>query len=405
MAETATRFRPSPEALLAERRDGGPRQAQDLPRRGPRRRQDLRDARGGRRRAAEGVDVVVARGRDPWPAETAALLRRPRGAAAPARALQGPASSRRWTSTRCSRGARSWPWSTSWPTSNAPGSRHPKRWQDVEELLAAGIDVWTTLNVQHVESLNDVVAQITGVRVRETVPDRILDAAEDRAGRPHARRAARAAARGQGLRARRRPRRALEHFFSQGNLTALRELALRRTAERVDDQMVQYMRAHGLAGPWAGQRAHPGLRHGGAGRRRAGALRQAAGGPAARRPGRRCTSSPPRPTTGEADQDRVAETLRLAERLGGESLVLPGERVADEALAWARGQQRHPDRHRQHAPPRLARPAAASPLPRQLHPRCRQTSRCTVLPEPARPMPATARAGPRRSRRARPYAA
>ena len=134
---------------------------------------------------------------------------------------------------------------------NAPGSRHPKRWQDVEELLDAGIDVLTTLNIQHVESLNDVVASITRIRVRETVPDGLLDRADDievvdlnpddliqrlKDGKVYVATNA---------------ERALKHYFSRGNLTALRELALRRTADRVDDELLGHMRANAIAGPWA----------------------------------------------------------------------------------------------------------------------------------------------------------
>src|SRR6202048_5564332 len=126
---------------------------------------------------------------------------------------------------------------------NAPGSRHPKRYLDVEELIAAGIDVFATLNIQHVESLNDVVAKITRIRVRETVPDSILDQADDievvdltpddliqrlREGKVYVPKQA---------------ERALEHYFSPGNLTALRELALRRTAERVDEQLLTHLTA------------------------------------------------------------------------------------------------------------------------------------------------------------------
>ncbi len=135
---------------------------------------------------------------------------------------------------------------------NAPGSRHPKRYMDVEELLAAGIDVYTTLNVQHVESLNDVVARITRIRVRETVPDSIIDKADDielidlTPDGPDP-----AAARRQGLCAASRPSARIRHYFSPGNLTALRELALRRTAQRVDEQMVRYMRRTRSPGPWA----------------------------------------------------------------------------------------------------------------------------------------------------------
>ncbi len=133
---------------------------------------------------------------------------------------------------------------------NAPGARHPKRHQDVEELLAAGIDVYTTLNIQHLDSLNDIVAQITGVVVRETIPDSVLDEATEirlvdlppaelvqrlREGRVYI--PAQAS-------------RAMEKFFRLGNLTALREIPLRRTAERVDDQMRSYMQTRAIPGPW-----------------------------------------------------------------------------------------------------------------------------------------------------------
>jgi len=138
---------------------------------------------------------------------------------------------------------------------NAPGSRHARRWQDVEELLAAGINVSTTLNVQHLESLNDVVAQITGVQVRETVPDALLDEADEveladlsaedllkrlQEGKVYVPDQA---------------ARAIQEFFRKGNLIALRELALRRTAQRVDAQMRGYMQEHGIKETWpAGER-------------------------------------------------------------------------------------------------------------------------------------------------------
>jgi len=133
---------------------------------------------------------------------------------------------------------------------NVPGSRHAKRHQDVQELLDAGIDVYTTLNVQHLESYNDLVMRITGVEVRETIPDSVLDLATDielidlppddlierlRQGKVYVPEQA---------------RRALENFFSRGNLLALRELALRAAAARVDDDLSNFMRAHGIAGPW-----------------------------------------------------------------------------------------------------------------------------------------------------------
>jgi two-component system, OmpR family, sensor histidine kinase KdpD len=134
--------------------------------------------------------------------------------------------------------------------SNVPGSRHPKRWQDVEELIAAGIDVWTTLNVQHLESLNDVVGGITGVRVQETLPDTFFDRADEvvlvdtpadeliarlKAGKVYgAVQAERAAA----------------NFFRKGNLMALRELALRRTADRVEDDVQAYRVDRSIGRVW-----------------------------------------------------------------------------------------------------------------------------------------------------------
>ncbi|WP_237481137.1 sensor histidine kinase [Lichenibacterium dinghuense] len=221
---------------------------------------------------------------------------------------------------------------------NAPGSRHPKRHQDVEELLAAGIDVYSTLNIQHVESLNDVVAQITRVRVRETVPDSVLDMADDievidiapgdllrrlREGKIY------------------RPEhaaRALNSFFTAGNLTALRELALRRTAQSVDDQLLNHMQAHAIAGPWAaGERVVVCISED---PRCAGLVRYAkrladrlrAPWVALAVEGRRSLQLT------DVERDRVADTLRLADRLGGEAVTVPaaGGRVADDVIAYAR---------------------------------------------------------------------
>ncbi|OVZ82634.1 two-component system sensor histidine kinase KdbD, partial [Yersinia kristensenii] len=134
--------------------------------------------------------------------------------------------------------------------SNAHGSRHPKRWQDVEELLDAGIDVLTTVNVQHLESLNDVVGGVTGIRVRETVPDHMFDEAtevvlvdlppDDLRQRLNE---GKVYIPGQA-------ERAIEHFFRKGNLIALRELALRRTADRVDDQMRAFRDTQGRERVW-----------------------------------------------------------------------------------------------------------------------------------------------------------
>ena len=219
--------------------------------------------------------------------------------------------------------------------SNAPGSRHPKRYLDVEELTAAGIDVFTTLNIQHVESLNDVVAQITRIRVRETVPDSILDHADEievvdltpvdliqrlREGKvyvPH------------------QAERAVRHYFQSGNLTALRELALRRTAQRVDDQLLSHMRAHAIAGPWP------------AGERVLVCVSEAANTPGLIRYARRAADRLHAPWTAiyvetvrttrlsDAERDRIAEYLRLAEQLGASTITIPGRKIADEVVAYA----------------------------------------------------------------------
>ena len=138
---------------------------------------------------------------------------------------------------------------------NAPGSRHPKRWQDVEELLAAGIDVFATLNVQHVESLNDVVAQITRVQVRETVPDGVLDRADAIELVDIAPEELLARLKEGKVYLPEQALRAAQHFFQHGNLLALRELALRRTAQHVDEDVRAYRAEHGVAEAWpAGER-------------------------------------------------------------------------------------------------------------------------------------------------------
>ena len=218
---------------------------------------------------------------------------------------------------------------------NAPGSRHPKRYQDVQELLEAGIDVYSTLNVQHIESLNDVVARITRVVVRETVPDSILDNADDvelvdltpedliqrlKEGKVYVPQQA---------------ERAVRNYFVPGNLTALRELALRRTAQRVDQQMVDYMRAHAIQGPWdAGDRilvcvserkgTQALVRYA---RRMADRLRAAWTALSVETAENRRMS--------EVERDRIAEVLRLAERLGGTAVTMPAASVADGVVDYA----------------------------------------------------------------------
>ncbi len=221
--------------------------------------------------------------------------------------------------------------------SNAPGSRHPKRYLDVEEILSRGIHVYTTVNIQHIESLNDVIAQITGVRVRETVPDSIFDRADAielvdvtpddliqrlKDGKVYLPQQA---------------ERALSHFFSPTNLTALRELALRRTADRVDEQLLAQMQARAIPGPWAaGERILVCVSED---PRSAGLVRYA------KRLSDRlhapfvALSVETRRTVGltEEERDRLADTLRLAHALGGETATIPGgdRRIADDVLAYA----------------------------------------------------------------------
>ena len=133
---------------------------------------------------------------------------------------------------------------------NVPGSKHPKRYQDVLEILDAGTDVVTTLNIQHLESLNDLVASITGVRVRETLPDWVLDQADEVELIDISPYALRQRMKHGNIYPRERIDAALNNFFREGNLTALREMALRRTAEKTETQLEQYMTQHGIKGVW-----------------------------------------------------------------------------------------------------------------------------------------------------------
>ena len=145
---------------------------------------------------------------------------------------------------------------------NAPGSKHLKRYQDVEELLDAGIDVVTTLNIQHLESLNDLVASITGIRVRETLPDRILDSADEVELIDISPHALRQRMRHGNIYPKERIDAALDNFFREGNLTALREMALRRTAEKTESQLQEYMVDHGISQHWsASERVLVGFDH------------------------------------------------------------------------------------------------------------------------------------------------
>ena len=218
---------------------------------------------------------------------------------------------------------------------NVPGSRHPKRYLDVEELLAAGIDVYTTVNIQHLESLNDAVAQITSIRVRETIPDRLLDDAAEielvdlspeellqrlREGKVYVPDQA---------------QRAIQRFFRLGNLTALRELALRRTAECVDGRMQNYMQAHAIPGPWP------------ACERIMVCVSPSPLSPRLVRVARRMADrrhaewmavyveTPRHHRLSNSERDRVAQTLRLAEQLGGEAVTIPGHNMAEDLIRYA----------------------------------------------------------------------
>ena len=220
--------------------------------------------------------------------------------------------------------------------SNAPGSRHAKRWQDVLELLDAGINVYTAMNVQHVESLNDVVARITGIIVRETVPDSVFDQTDEvelidlppdellqrlRDGKVYVPAQA---------------QEAIQNFFRKGNLIALRELALQRTAQRVDAEMRDYMRDHAIERTWP--------------------VRErllACIGPspysvklvrAAKRMAEQLgaewivayVETPAQLRLPQEARDRVLQALRLAEQLGAETVTLSGVTMSDELLAYAR---------------------------------------------------------------------
>lgn len=217
---------------------------------------------------------------------------------------------------------------------NAPGSRHPKRYQDVEELLAAGINVYSTLNIQHVESLNDVIASFTRVRVRETVPDSILEAAELevvdippdelierlKEGKVYLPQEA---------------TRALAHFFSKSNLSALRELALRRAAQAVDSQMLDHVRANALGGTWAGSE------------RIVVAISEQPGAEGLVRATKRMADALHAPWTavhvetprsrqlGLDEHRRIASTLNLATQLGGAVAMVPAAGIIEGLKGFA----------------------------------------------------------------------
>ena len=219
---------------------------------------------------------------------------------------------------------------------NAPGSRHPKRYRDIEELLDSGIDVYTTVNVQHFESLNDVVEKITGIRMQETLPDTFLDRADEvqvidipleelferlKEGKVYIPRQA---------------ERAMQNFFQRGNLVALRELTLTHAARKMDTELLNYMRAKAISGPWpAGERvmvciapspyAKQLLRKGYSIAKDAHAEWYAVH-----------VSTPSLKEMSDSDKTYIAEALNLAEELGGKIATLSGTDVATEILRFAR---------------------------------------------------------------------
>ena len=218
---------------------------------------------------------------------------------------------------------------------NAPGSRHTKRYQDVEEILDAGIDVYTTLNIQHVDSLNDVVAQITGVIVRETIPDRVIDEANEielvdlappellqrlREGKVYVPDMA---------------ARAIEQFFNEGNLYALRELALRRAAERVDNQMLAWMQTRAIPGPWAaGEHILVSVGSGPLSERLVRTTRRQAD-----RMGAQWTAiyveTPAHHRLSKKAKEQLARTLQLAEKLGATTVTMFGLNIASTVIDYA----------------------------------------------------------------------
>jgi len=218
---------------------------------------------------------------------------------------------------------------------NVPGSRHPKRWQDIDELLAAGIDVWTTLNVQHLESLNDVIQKITRVRVRETVPDSVFEDADeivlvDLPPDELLKRLAEGKVYVQDTAAR-----AVESFFKTQNLTALRELALRRAAERIDADLVERMQAQAIEGPWP------------AGERILACIGPDSSSPMIVRSAKRLadlmdapwiavTVERPGGRLSEDGRRRLDDTFKLAQILGGETQTLVGNDIPAELLRFAK---------------------------------------------------------------------
>jgi two-component system sensor histidine kinase KdpD len=218
---------------------------------------------------------------------------------------------------------------------NAAGSRHNKRYQDVEELLDAGIGVFTTVNIQHIESLNDTIFQITGVKVEETIPDSIIERANDiklvdlpietlfqrlHEGKVYIPEQA---------------KKAMERFFQKGPLLGLRELSLRYTARKVDAELRSYMVTHAILGPWpAGSRLLVCVSQSPLSERAIRATHQLASDLRAEWFAAYVES--PNQVLKSIEQEQLSKNLHLVERLGGKIAILTGERAADEIISFAR---------------------------------------------------------------------
>jgi two-component system sensor histidine kinase KdpD len=219
---------------------------------------------------------------------------------------------------------------------NAPGSRHDKRYKDVEELLEAGVDVYSTLNIQHVESLNDIVYQITGVKVRETLPDRIVELADEIEVVDLPPEALLQRFRDGKVYFPPKADQAMQRFFRKGNLLGLREMALRYAARKVDEDMRSYMESHGIIGPWP------------AGSRLLVCISTSPLSERLIRTGQRMAAdldaewfavyveSPQEAPSTEAAKDQLSRNLRLARELGAKVEVLMAQNIAEEIHGFAR---------------------------------------------------------------------
>ena len=331
-----TETRPEPEALLAEAAKEGRGRLKIFLGAAPGVGKTYAMLEAARRRAADGVDVVAAVVETHGRAETEALVRGLEVLPRRAHLYRGRILHEMDLDALLARRPQL-ALIDELAHSNVGEGRHEKRWQDVEDVLAAGIDVYTTLNVQHLETLNDTVARISGVRVRETLPDRVLELADEielidsppeelierlRAGQVYVPQ---------------QVARAIQNFFSKGNLTALREMAMRVAADRVDAELTQHMRRSAIAGPWP------------VGERILVCVNEAPVAKTLIRTAKRMAErarvgwivvnvvTAASETLADADKDRLAEALRLAESLGAEVATLNADAdVAAEIVAFAR---------------------------------------------------------------------